>query len=185
MDNQEKLVSIAEYAKKHDVSVQAVYKRLRGKKASQELLGHIYEQGGSKYLDVFAVNYLETAGGRGNSIVVSSYNEEIEAAKKQIDQLKDQLIELQGRAAHQQDKIIALIEQLGEAQQKAMAGEHSVLQLEVTNKQLEAQQTQNEALAAQLELLQQELQQSQDDLKAEKTRKLSISERLFGHKKKE
>lgn len=184
----EGLISVSQYAKNHGVSVQSVYKRLRKEQTKKELESHIFEQDGIRYLDNYAVEYLETSG-RGNSIVISSFNEEIEEARQQIDNLKDELIAEQKKSAFQQEKIIDLTVQLAEAQKLALQGENAVLRLEAANEQAEIQKAQKEALESQneeqrkqLEILEQQLKEANEKLEQETTRKLTLKERFFGKK---
>lgn len=170
----EGLISVSQYAKNHGVSVQSVYKRLKKEQTKKELENHIFEQDGIRYLDNYAVEYLETSG-RGNSIVISSFNEEIEEARQQIDNLKDELIAEQKKSAFQQEKIIDLTVQLAEAQKLALQGENAVLRLEAEQDKAEQLKTDNEALVEQLA-------QARADLEAEKNRKLTFGERLRGRR---
>lgn len=170
----EGLISVSQYAKNHGVTVQSVYKRLRKEQTKKELESHIFEQDGIRYLDNYAVEYLETSG-RGNSIVISSFNEEIEEARQQIDNLKDELIAEQKKSAFQQEKIIDLTVQLAEAQKLALQGENAVLRLEAEQDKAEQLKTDNEALVEQLA-------QARADLEAEKNRKLTFGERLRGRR---
>jgi DNA repair exonuclease SbcCD ATPase subunit len=182
IDNQNELMSVSEYAHKHGVSVQSVYKRLKNKSGKEILKGHILEKGGVKYLDSFAVDYLETSG-RGQSLVVSNFNDELENKNKEIEKLQSELYEKVKQLNEEKDKIILLAEELRKAEKKALQGENAILRLEAETDRAEQLKSQNRALEEQLEQVRAELNTQKAHLEAEQTRKLSFSERFRGRKK--
>lgn len=181
MEEPKRLISVAEYAKNHDVSVQAVYKRLRAKSVSIALEGHIFEQNKVKYLDSYAVDYLETSG-RGTGVIISNYNAEIEEARKTIEEQQKTINDFKDLLLAEKDKTGILTEQLMEARIKALEGENAVLRLETVTEQAEEQKEQNIALQEQVRLLQKQLEQKEKELETETTRKLTFKERFFGRK---
>ena len=104
------MVSIQEYADKQKVSYEAVRKQL--KRYAKELQGHINVQNRKQYLDEFAENFLNEKRKQSPIVVVeTAKKEEFEAAKAQIESMKQTIMDLQNQLNASKDKIMALQEE--------------------------------------------------------------------------
>lgn len=168
-NSQENLMSVADYAREHNVSVQAVYKRLRSKSGKEFLDGHIYEISSTKYLDSYAVNWLET-NGRGQNLIISSINDELTKKMNKINELNEKLIATYEERDELKDSCLFLSQQLDETKNKLLLAEKSQAQLEA-EKQAEREQ------------LEREIAELKEQLEAEQNRKLTFGERFLGKKK--
>lgn len=96
-------MTIKEYAKTHGISYEAVRKQLS--RYRKELDGHITTSGQTKYLDDFAVEFLDKRR-KSNPVVVlrQSEREEVEILKEQIEALKNELMTTQKRVIELQSE---------------------------------------------------------------------------------
>ncbi len=101
------MLSIQEYADKKKVSYEAVRKQL--KRYEKELQGHISIQNRKQYLDEFAENFLAEKRKQSPIVVVeTAKKEEFEAAKAEIEALKQTVLDLQSQLNASKDKIMSL-----------------------------------------------------------------------------
>lgn len=101
------MLSIQEYADKKKVSYEAVRKQL--KRYAKELQGHISIQNRKQYLDEFAENFLDEKRKQSPIVVVeTAKKEEFEAAKAEIEALKQTVLDLQSQLNASKDKIMSL-----------------------------------------------------------------------------
>lgn len=70
------MITIKEYAKKHNITIQAVYQQINRQKHAEALEGHIEVIKGIKYLDDEAVSILEAARESSPAIVVQENKDE-------------------------------------------------------------------------------------------------------------
>lgn len=104
------MLTIKEYAKSRGVTSQAVYKRL--KVHENVLEGHIKKVNGTRYLDEYAINYLDEQRDNSPSVVVQNgSNERIEELEEENKLLRNQLWELQKKMT---DEIIKRDERVAE-----------------------------------------------------------------------
>lgn len=81
---------VKDFASEKGVTVQAIYKLLRTHK--EQLEGHIHSGKGGKFLDEFAMDYLDQrmVGGQ-NQIMDAKLQREKEQLRKERDQMQDEL----------------------------------------------------------------------------------------------
>lgn len=104
------MITIRDYADKKKISYEAVRKQL--KRYTQELKGHITVQNRTQYLDDFAVTFLDDKRKQSPVVIVEeARKEEYEAAKIQIEELKQTIIDLQNKLNVSKDKIMSLQEE--------------------------------------------------------------------------
>lgn len=88
MDN-EKFISIKEYADIQGITQQAVYQQLKRKSNKKILEGHVIQKNGKKYLDDIAVQHLTNQRKTTPSIVVEDVTKaELEAVKQELETVK-------------------------------------------------------------------------------------------------
>lgn len=102
-------MTIREYAKKHGISYEAVRKQISNYRT--DLDGHITTDGKTKYLDDFAVEFLDKRR-RSNPVVVlrQSEREETELLRDQVEALKNELLTTQKRVIELQSENQLMIE---------------------------------------------------------------------------
>lgn len=101
------MLSIQDYADKKKVSYEAIRKQL--KRYAKELQGHISIQNRKQYLDEFAENFLDEKRKQSPIVVVeTAKKEEFEAAKAEIEALKQTVLDLQSQLNASKDKIMSL-----------------------------------------------------------------------------
>lgn len=104
------MVTIQEYAEKHNISYEAVRKQV--KRYAQELEEHISKQNRKQYLDEYAEKFLDDKREKSPIIIMEqAKDEELEEAKREIENLKLTLMELQSQLASSQNRVIALQEE--------------------------------------------------------------------------
>lgn len=115
------MVTIKEYAKKQNKTVQAVYKQLNAKSNKQRLEGHIYknEINGkmTTFLDEEAEAILNNASKEAPIVIEKdNRNERIEELENQVKQLQAKIIELEERNSddlrESQKRILELTDKL-------------------------------------------------------------------------
>lgn len=70
------MITVKEYAAKHNITIQAVYQQINRKKNAEALKGHVEVVKGIKYLDDEAVAILEAARERSPVVVVQENKDE-------------------------------------------------------------------------------------------------------------
>ena len=179
------IISIKDYAKQSGRTVQSVYQQMKREGNAVHLQGHIVEKTIGKrkikYLDEYAVKLLEE-NRNANPAVVTRTEQDIKI-EELLQTNHNQLIKI----TEQANRIAEQAEEL--LQTKALLLESSAQSEEEKKKREEAEAKEKELnikLQENLkesEQLHMQLQDLQEQLKNEKERKLSFSERLFGRKK--
>lgn len=106
------MVTIKEYAEKHNITIQAVYQQLKRKQNKEFLSKHIEKINGVTYLHTEAVEFLESKRENAPSVIVRTSEHEM------IDQLTQENKNLLIKVAQLQEALIIKsekIEQLQEA----------------------------------------------------------------------
>lgn len=160
---------IKDYAKERNVSHQAVYKLIENHEI--ELKNYIVKQGRTRYLMPEAEKILDNY--RNKSQIVIEKQDRMD----EIEQLKAENKNLLLKIATQADKIAMLAEE---------AKNNAVLIAEANNnvKLLEDKTKQLDEIKADRDELLDKLHRAETELEAEKNRKLSLKERIFGKKDK-
>ena len=97
------MTTIRDYAKKHHVSYEAI--RSQVSRYRDQLGEHIVTKGQTKYLDDFAVEFLDNRRKDNPLVVVNSdQREEVERLTQQIDALKNELMTTQKRVIELQSE---------------------------------------------------------------------------------
>lgn len=131
------MLSISEYAKKANVSYEAI--RTQIKRYSGDLKGHIHKQGRKQFLDDYAVEFLDGKR-RNNPVIVVTHakDDEIQMLKEENERLKNALLDAQNqllKAKEQEIKVIEAKSQIGilEAKLEASDKEVEALKAETTS----------------------------------------------------
>ena len=102
-------MTIREYARQRSVSYEAIRKQIN--RCQKDLEGHITTKGQTKYLDEYAVEYLDQRRSeRPVSVVHWEETEVVKALRDQIDALKNELMTTQKRLIDAQSENQLLIE---------------------------------------------------------------------------
>lgn len=129
-------MTMKDYAHKCGVSYEAVRKQVR--RYSDELEGHIKQQGRVQVLDDWAVDYLDGKR-QGNPVVVAQAD-----LQQELQQLRDENKALLIKVADQADKLAGAYKQVSDLQQQA-------LQLPAAQKEAEDAKQEAERLRAELD----------------------------------
>lgn len=161
------VISLKDYAKQNNISYEAVRKQVV--RYADELGAHIIRDGRQQFLDEEAVTFLDAKRQKNPvAIIQMDKDERIEDLQRQLDVAKNLIIELQEErnklkdekyALEQETAKIALLEADNKAQRDKIA--------EAEQKALEANS---------------EAYRAKEELQAEKSRKLTLKERLLGRK---
>lgn len=161
------VISLKDYAKQNNISYEAVRKQVV--RYADELGAHIIRDGRQQFLDEEAVAFLDAKRQKNPvAIIQMDKDERIESLQRQLDVAKNLIIELQEErnklkdekyALEQETAKIALLEADNKAQRDKIA--------EAEQKALEANS---------------EAYRAKEELQAEKSRKLTLKERLLGRK---
>ena len=165
------MITVKKYAEQIGKSQQAVYKQLKSKKNQERLEGHVIKENGTTFLDDIAVEILNES--RSTPIVVIEQNNstELEQLKLEKEQMLFKITNLQDQLLIEKDKVIAL------QNEKKLITEQSA------DKIKQAEDTLKNKLQTEFnEQLQSLKEDYQRRLDAEKRRKLTFRERLFGSK---
>ena len=102
-------MTIKEYAKTHGISYEAVRKQLT--RYCDELRGHITTNGQTKYLDDYAIEFLDQRR-RSNPVVVlrQGEREETDLLREQIEALRNELMTTQKRVIELQSENQLMLE---------------------------------------------------------------------------
>lgn len=161
------VITLRDYAKQNNISYEAVRKQVV--RYADQLGDHIIRDGRQQFLDEEAVAFLDAKRQKNPvAIIQIDKDETIEALKKELDAAKNMIIGLQEeRDQLKEEKYtlqlenakIALLEEDNKAQRDKIA--------EAEQKALEANS---------------EAYRAKEELKVEKSRKLTLRERLLGRK---
>ena len=177
------LITIKEYAENNQVPVQAVYQAMNRKTNKKLLDGHIIikeiNNKQTKFLDEEAQEILNA--GREHTAVIIQQEDTKEQLKAAEAENKNLLI----KVAEQADKIAAQAEQINKYLVLELEANKTKEIAEQTAEKLKNEQETTKKQAAEIEELKQKLSEQVEALENEKNRKLSLSERFFGKKKKE
>lgn len=125
----DKLITIKQYAEDHDLSYEAVRKQIARFEKS-ELKGHVRKQNRKKYLDAFAVNFLDNHRFKSAvSVTYSQRTDELNQLReentnllKQIANLQQQIIQEKETNSQLQQKIVLMLESKQENTQVEKGG---------------------------------------------------------------
>lgn len=152
------MISIKDYAKKNNVSYEAVRKQV--KTYAIELEPHIHTEGRTRYLDEEGEAFLDEKRSKSPIIILENdkqhqyeaVKEENEALKIKIMQLQDQIIGRDDKIMELTDKVMLLIEGPEELKEKDKALEKELQELSREKEIQELQfQKEKEELLRQLE----------------------------------
>ena len=149
------IIDVKSYARQKGVSTQAVYKQISN--YNDELKGHIIKEKGKRWLDDYAVEFLDQ---QSNASAVAVQTIE-----------KDEAVELL------KDKYIAVLEDVKQMGIELQEAKSQLALAEKSQAQLEAEK---QAERGQLE---REIAELKEQLEAEQNRKLTFGERFLGKKK--
>lgn len=160
---------IKDYAKERNISHQAVYKLIENHEV--ELKDYIVKQGRTRYLMPEAEEILDSY--RNKAQIVIEKQDRIDEIERLNTENKNLLL----KVATQADKIATLAEE---------AKNNAILIAEANNnaKLLEDKTKQLDEIKADRDELLDKLHRAETELEAEKNRKLSLKERIFGRKDK-
>lgn len=172
------VISLKDYAKQNNISYEAV--RQQVVRYKNDLEEHIIRDGRQQFLDEEAVAFLDDKRKKNPvALIQIDKDETIEALKRELDKAKNLIIDLQAErnqlkdekhVLEQENAKIALLEADNEVQKVKIA--------DVEKKAAEDVQKAQESLKK----VEDENHLLQNELQAEKNRKLTIKERLFGKK---
>lgn len=167
------VIDIKNYAKTKGVTTQAVYKQIAN--YQKELKEHIFKQSGKRWLDEYAVDFLDKQSGKSAVVVQSIEKDEaVEILKTKYTELLEEKNNLNNEYMQYIKDTTA---ELQKAKSQLAIAEKSQADLEKERK-AEAE-THQKAIVAQ----QNEIDELKEQLKAEQERKLTFKERFFGRKK--
>lgn len=149
------IIDIKSYARQKGVSTQAVYKQISN--YNDELKDHIIKEKGKRWLDDYAVEFLDR---QSNASAVAVQTIE-----------KDEAVELL------KDKYIAVLEDVKQMGIELQEAKSQLALAEKSQAQLEAEKQ------AEREQLEREIAELKEQLEAEQNRKLTFGERFLGKKK--
>ncbi len=170
-------VKLQDFAKQNGVTDRAIQKHL--KKHEAELEGHFWRKGpNGTWLDEFAQMYIKNLL-REQPMVVYEHNEKIELLEQENKMLLKALNEAK-------DKVIELTEinsqlNLKAAETARLEADNEAQKVKVAEAEKNAQKAQEELTEAQKKFKDEKCF-LQNELQAEKTRKLTLRERLLGRK---
>ncbi len=100
------MLSVKEYAEKHGVSTQSVYKMMQTHRI--ELDGHIVKQGKTRYLTDEAIEILEKYR-MASQVVVKQVEDQAK-----IEELKQQIADLQGKILSQSEELVVAYKKIAD-----------------------------------------------------------------------
>lgn len=155
---------IKTYAKQKGVSTQAVYKQI--KNHEKELKGHIFKESGKKWLDEYAIDYLDRQS-QQSAVAVQSLerDEAMNMLKSKYIELLERYKDISDQLAHHKTLLLAAQSEKQEAEEQIKGAEDRAVEAERRSEQIEA-----------------ELQQLRAEFEAERSRKLTWRERFRGRK---
>ena len=165
------MITVKQYAEQVGKTHQSVYKQIKSKRNQERLEGHIIKQNGTTYLDETAVDILNESRSTPIVVMENSNSAELEQLKLEKEQMLFKITNLQDQLLIEKDKVIAL------QNEKKLITEQSA------DKIKQAEDTLKNKLQTEFnEQLQSLKEDYQRQLDAEKRRKLTFRERLFGTK---
>lgn len=122
------MITIRDYAKKHNISYEAVRKQVNRYK--NELGEHLFKQGRVQYLDDEAENFLDNKRADNPIILIEhdkddrikELEEQNEALKTKIIQLQEQIISRDDRIMELSDKILLVTSKEDKKRKKSIFG---------------------------------------------------------------
>lgn len=170
------MITIKEYARQNNVSYEAIRSQI--KRYEKDLKEHIHKEGRTRFLDDFAVSFLDERR-KANPVIVQevSKDEEINRYKEENDRLKTLLLEAQQR-------IISLQED--NAKQIEAEAKYTALLADTERKDIrlrEAEEILSETKIT-LSKAEQNMESMQSDLQEAKTELESYQKTIFGLYKK-
>lgn len=92
-------VSLGDYARQKETTYEAVRKQV--KRYEQELEGHIFKEGRTRFLDEYAVEFLEERRNKNPVTIINNNKaDELVAAKEEIAELKAKIQRLENKNDH-------------------------------------------------------------------------------------
>lgn len=190
-------ISIKDYAQDSGVSYEAVRRQV--KRYSEELKGHVQQQGRTQFLDEVAVAFLNEHRAQ-NPVVVydkghdekiqelitenENLRDELDAYKTKLIQAQSQLLlgaQTQAMLEAAQSNLESKNQEIDQLHEAAKDDAAKLAASEEREKQAQADfQNLKEAAEAEIQRLKEEAEAMQRDFDAEKERPLTWRERLFG-----
>lgn len=175
--------TIKELAKELNCSYEAVRKQT--KRYAKELQDHIYTQHKTQFLDDYACEFIKSKRMDTPSVISRiEYDEAVEILKEKYTALLEEHNDL----LKERDALKGQVEDIKrlEASNASLSEEIDKQKMKIVEAEKTAQKAQNELVRAhekfELELKRREENYNQE-LEAEKNRKLTFAERLFGRKR--
>lgn len=165
------MTTIKELAEKNHVSCEAIRKQLRRYK--KELDGHVCQQGRTQLLDDEAVAFLQEH--RSSNPIIIRQEEKF----AWIEQLQEQNTLLLVKAAEQAEKIAAQSKEILRLERLRLENSEKLRLSEI---RADKSEQKIQELTAKSERTAAKLKQLRSELEAERRRKLTWKERLFGRK---
>ena len=175
----ETYISVKDYAAKTNRSIQGVYQQMKREKNAEQLKGHIIikqvNNRDVKYLDEYAVKLLSQNRNNVPAVVLNIEDKEkIKMLESENKSLLVKIAEQADKLSEQADELYSTKTLLLESNAESKQAKEK---LQETENKIENQIKENVKLQEQLKAL-------EEQLAAEKKRKLSFKERLFGKKRK-
>ena len=176
----ETYISVKDYAAKTNRSIQGVYQQMKREKNAEQLKGHIIikqvNNRDVKYLDEYAVKLLSQNRNNVPAVVLNIEDKEkIKMLESENKSLLVKIAEQADKLSEQADELYSTKTLLLESNAESKQAKEK---LQETENKIENQIKENVKLQEQLKAL-------EEQLAAEKKRKLSFKERLFGKKREE
>lgn len=181
--NVEQMKTVKEYAETTGVSIQAIHQQIKRQKNKSKLEGHIHVVNGIKYLDEVAIEVLDSSR---EKTPVAEWNAEkdkkIRDLEADIERNRKYIVALEIANTNYLERNTLLegrVKQL-EADTQNREEEKKVAIKEAEDQvKLQYQESENKLRNH----YQEEIDKLKEELQEEKTRKLSVAERIFGYKK--
>lgn len=195
------MLSIKAYAELKNVTYEAVRQSVNRYK--EELKDHVFVQGKTRYLDDFAMDFLDQKRSVNPVVIYEvSKDEEIDRLNNEVADLKDKVLKLQELLLDEQQKQLplqqalqladvkkekAVFKALKEAEEQAVIEKQRAVSEAISKVNKQAEIEKMEAVAAAEKAKENEFtpirKKLEAELEIEKNRKLTWSERFFGYKK--
>lgn len=195
------MLSIKAYAELKNVTYEAVRQSVNRYK--EELKDHVFVQGKTRYLDDFAMDFLDQKRSVNPVVIYEvSKDEEIDRLNNEVADLKDKVLKLQELLLDEQQKQLplqqalqladvekekAVFKALKEAEEQAVIEKQRAVSEAISKVNKQAEIEKMEAVAVAEKAKENEFtpirKKLEAELEIEKNRKLTWSERFFGYKK--
>lgn len=195
------MLSIKAYAELKNVTYEAVRQSVNRYK--EELKDHVFVQGKTRYLDDFAMDFLDQKRSVNPVVIYEvSKDEEIDRLNNEVADLKDKILKLQELLLDEQQKQLplqqalqladvekekAVFKALKEAEEQAVIEKQRAVSEAISKVNKQAEIEKMEAVAVAEKAKENEFtpirKKLEAELEIEKNRKLTWSERFFGYKK--